>query len=229
MDSKENRDFLTSDESAAFRAFEEAKKLREAVSANNQSLVKVSLERLRSDNRVTYDGHLFTAMLASLNGADIGKLFSFEEYVSSVVSAWRHLGRIEAALDSAPDGLVDSSNAVQSLNRHAGLAIDVAKQYLDGGASWMQIPWLTDFLLLLIFDGLLLTAKISVNRPDLFSRFRENSDVGLWLTNLARLRSEIDSRSYDPEELIRRLRHLEDSKAEYVMPSLVYRLLESQT
>jgi hypothetical protein len=229
VDSKGSLHFVTNDEFDAFRALEEAKKLRQAVSANDQSLVRPSLERLWSDNCVTYDDHFFRKMLAALNGTDFYKLLSFEEYLSSVVSSRRYLGRIEAGVESPPDDLVDSLNAIGPHNRRVDLGVELAKQYLDDRASWMRMPWLTDFLLLLIFDGLLLMAKISLKNPDLFLRFRESRDVALWVTNLSLFCNEIDSHNYDPQELIRRLRHFEDSNGVYVIPSLVYPLLESQS
>jgi hypothetical protein len=48
------------------------------------------------------------------------------------------------------------------------------------------------------------------------------------MTNLMLFRNELSSRMYDPKEMLRRLRQFEDAKGTYVIPSLVYPLLESQ-
>jgi len=149
--------------------------------------------------------------------ADLFKIHAFEGYLYRVALARRCLAKIEDELEQGrpPDDL-DT------------LGLNVTKDYLTEEHSPVRMSWLTDFILLLIFDALLLAAQVSLTKAGLFVRFRARKDVAFWMTNLLLFRKELASRTYDPKEMIRRLRQFEDAKGTYVIPSLVYPLLELQ-
>ena len=196
----------------AHSVFEEVMRLRRAVDEKDERMCGYCLDYLWGGDT---DHDYFRHFLADLNDADLWKIELFESYLREIAWSLIYLSEVE-------------SGAYKAGNDFDQLGLDIAKRYLHDTVSEVRTPWLTDFILLLLFDVLILTAKISLKEAGLFVRFRARKDVALWLTNLLLFRNEIASRCYDSSEMTRRLRGFEDAKGTYVIPSLVYPLLELQ-
>jgi hypothetical protein len=192
-------------------------RVADAIAQNDEATAALFLNTIWSTDCADDDGY-FRRSLADLSSdADLFKIQTFEGYLHGLARARRYLARIEGELEQQrPPNDLDV------------LGLDVAKEYLTEEYSPVRMQWLTDSILVLIFDALLLAAKVSLTKAGLFVRFRARRDVAIWMTNLMLFRNELASRMYDPKEMLRRLRRFEDAKGTYVIPSLVYPLLESQ-
>lgn len=188
--------------------FDRIEDLKKAVSENDDKMAGYHLDDLDGEG-------YFRNFLAAVSGATAWKVDKFQTYLLEVSSTRRYLWQLEAKQATVEEDLEKD-------------ALVIAKQYLEEREIEVRMPWLTDFILWLILDGLILTAMSAFANSGLYIRFRSKRDVAIWLTNMTLFRNEIVSRSYDARELIRRLRQLEDSKGTYPIPSLVYPLLELQ-
>ena len=219
----------------AARLFEEIAGLQAAVESNDSRMIEVSSSCLWDDERECELGeHKFRKALAELSGADLFKVQLFEKFLLSVVCHRRWfntLGHtIEEKLQRAESiehflGRNPTQSSIQ-WNVHDALGLEIVKKYLDADSYVpLQFPWLSDFLLLMVFDGLLFEANYSIEQGEPLLRFREHKNMLVLINNLTLFRNEICARHYDAQELARRLRHMEDVECRYVFPSLMYPLL----
>jgi hypothetical protein len=220
----------------AARLFEEIAGLQAAVESDDSSMIEVYSSELWDEDRTFQEGdHTFRKALAELSGADLYRVQLFEKFLLSIV---RHRRRFSTLAHTIEEKLQDAEsiedlqgrNPTQSsIQRNVddyALGLEIVTQYLDADSYVpLQFPWLSDFLLLMVFDGLLFEANYSIEPEEPLLRFGEHENVPLLINNLTLFRNEICARHYDAQELARRLRHIEDIEFRYAFPSLVYQLL----
>ncbi|HVS88483.1 MAG TPA: hypothetical protein VHF01_09730 [Candidatus Acidoferrum sp.] len=188
--------------------FDRLEDLKKAVSQNDDKMAGYALDDLDDEG-------YFRNFLAAVSGATAWKVDKFQSYLLRVSATRRYLWGLEA----------NQATVDEDLERDG---LETAKQYLEEREIEVRMPWLTDFILSVILDALILIARAAFAKSGFYLRFRSKKDVAIWLTNMMLFRNEVVSRNYDARELIRRLRQHEDSKGTYVIPSLVYPLLELQ-
>jgi len=198
----------------ASRLFEGIASLRAAVELNDLTMIEV------------YSSHLwdviFREALAELSGGDLFRVQEFEKFLQSVVCHRRWFNTFS---QSSIGWYVGDDRRLEV----DSLGLEIVTKYLKPDSYVpLQFPWLSDFLLLMVFDGLIFEAKYSIEQEQPLVRFKTCKDMPILINNLTLLRNEICARHYDAKELVRRLRHMEDVDRSYVMPSLVYPLLELQ-
>ena len=201
----------------ATRLFEEITSLQAAVESEDSRMIEVYSDNLWDPDRTFSMGdNRFRKALAELNGADLFKVQLFEAFLLSVV---RHREWF-------------STLTLSSIQRDGDelMGLKIVTQYLETDSYVpVQFPWLSDFLLLMLLDGLLFEANYSIEQKEPPLRFREHKDIPLLIENLTLFRSEICARHYDPHELARRLRRMEDADGRYLFPSLIYPLLATHS
>jgi hypothetical protein len=216
----------------AARLFEGIELLQAAVEANDSHLIEMySICLWDSDRTFEMGEHRFRKALAEVSGADLYKVQLFEKFLLSVVRHRRWFNSLtQSSLDDLRDDFLHlKGHADLRLKEDGFLGLEIVKKYIDPDSYLtLQFPWLSDFLLLMVFDGLLFEAKYSAKQEQPLPRFREHKNMPLLMNNLTLFRDEICARHYDAQELRRRLRHMEDEEGSYVIPSLVYALLATQ-
>jgi hypothetical protein len=190
------------------RVFEKIDDLKEAASENDHQRAEFALDDLEREG-------YFREFLARVSGATRWKVDKFHDYLKQLAHFRRYLSRLE------------QRHQVIHEDQEAEL-LSLVREYLDENEIEVRMPWLTDFIVTMIFDMLLIEARCACDNPDDYLRFRRKRYVAVWLTNLRLFRNEVASRTYDALEMVRRLRHHEDSKGAYVIPSLIYPLLNLQ-
>lgn len=203
------------------RLYEEMQSLKGAVESEDLSMIEMHSSSLWDDDRTFPGGdHTFRNALAEDSGGDLYKVQWFEEFLLSVVRHQRWFNTLTQRLLSELGQIREDELDF--------LGLEIVKKYLtpDSYAS-LQFPWLSDFLLLMVFNGLLFEAKYSIEQEEPLVRFKTCDDMPLLINNLTLLRNEISDRLYDTQELVRRLRHM-DVEYGYVIPSLVYPLVATQ-
>jgi hypothetical protein len=224
------------------RLYEIMQFLKGAVESEDSRMIEVYSNSLWDEDRTLQGGdHTFRKALAEDSGGDLYKVQWFEEFLLSVVRHQRwfntltqrplsELGQIRK------DDLLGNPSKVESLWVKGGwylkvddsLGLEIVKKYLTPDSFVpLQFPWLSDFLLLMVFDGLLFEAKYSIEQKEPLVRFKTCDDMPLLMNNLTLLRNEISVHVYDTQELVRRLRHM-DAECGYVTPSLLYPLVATQ-
>jgi hypothetical protein len=224
------------------RLFEVMGSLKAAVESDDLGMIEVNSSSLWDEDRTFQGGdHAFRNALAEDSGGDLYKVQEFEKFLLSVVRHQRwfntltqrplsELGQIRK------DDILGNPSKVESLWPKGGwylkvddsLGLEIVKKYLTPDSFVpLQFPWLSDFLLLMVFDGLHFEAKYSIEQEEPLVRFKTCKDMPLLINNLTLFRNEISARLYDTQELVRRLRQM-DVECGYVIPSLVYPLVATQ-
>lgn len=190
--------------------------LKEAVLRNDVKMVGLYLNNIWPEKfGDSLEENHFRRAMATASGTDLSKVEQFEEHLLSAIVCRRHLKWYEREGQSQAAQLDE-------------LGLDVAKAYIETHDSYIRIPWLTDFMLVLVFDVLLTAARLHMLQPKYRFRFLVKKATARWLAGLTAFRNEIAGRAYDAREIIRRLRQYEDSYELYGVPSLVFPLLEIQ-
>jgi hypothetical protein len=219
--------------------FGEITSLQAAVESNDSSVIEYCSSFLWDEDR-TFEmgGHRFRKALAELSGADFYKVQLFEKFLLSVVRHRRWFNTLAQAIEEKKqraeiiERLKGRNPTQSSIQRNVddALGLEIVRQYLDANSYVpLQFPWLSDFLSLMIFDGLLFEANYSMEQEEPLLRFREHKSMPSLINNLTLFRDEICARHYDAQELARRLRHMEDTDCRYTFPSLIYPLLATHS
>ena len=188
--------------------FAEMEYLKRAIESQEVERFETIADRFLNESHF----RIFLAELEGIKG--IWRIEIFENYLLEVALSRKCLWELEA---KAEGRLKDES-----------MELGTAKRYLAEQDWGLHMSWLTDFILWNIFDSLILLAKTTIVDKSSSVRFRRMRHAVSWLPNLILFRDEIDSGNYDAREWDRRLRHEEDVTGTYVIPSLVYPLLELQ-
>jgi hypothetical protein len=229
---------------AAFRVDAELKSLQVAVESNDLDMIEIiSNDLWDTDYTEPIGKQSFRRAIAQENGADLYRVQAFEQFLLSVIRhrRWfnvlsqRPLGdltRIEKVFGENVEMDTVSTKDGFHLGVDVSLGLKIVKKYLDPEPyPPRHFGWLSDFLLLMVFDGLLFearySAEYSIRKSKPLVRFSCCENMTLLINNLTLLRDEISARLYDAQELARRLRQM-DAECGYVIPSLVYPLVAAQ-
>jgi|SRR5271156_1302130 len=201
----------------AARLLKEITSLQAAVESDDSNAIEYCSSFLWDEDRTSEIGdHRFRKALAELSGADLFRVQLFEKFLLSVV---RHRRWFSTLTPSSFD--TDGDDV---------MGLEIVRRYLDADSYVpLQFPWLSDFLLVMVFDGLLFAADYSIEQEEPLLRFKALKDMPLLIATLTLFRNEVNTGLYDAHELARRLRHMEDTDCRYVFPSLIYPLLATHS